>query len=168
MKLVLPYPPSVNRYWRVFRNRAILSEAGREYRLASCAAIITQLGHDVPAIITTPSQTFRLAKREAAMARFMDKLTLRPMRCRIAVTIVVYAVDNRRRDIDNTLKAMLDALRHARIIEDDSLIDSITITRGYVSPTNPRAEVTVDGIDEPLGLFKGVSHAQPYATGAGR
>lgn len=31
MRLSLPYPPSVNRIWRVFRNRIIKAKAGREY-----------------------------------------------------------------------------------------------------------------------------------------
>lgn len=31
MKLSLPYPPSVNAIWRVFRNRIIKAKAGREY-----------------------------------------------------------------------------------------------------------------------------------------
>ena len=28
----LPWPPSVNGYWRTFRNRQIISKRGREYR----------------------------------------------------------------------------------------------------------------------------------------
>ena len=31
-KLVLSWPPSVNGYWRCFRNRAVLSKAGRLYK----------------------------------------------------------------------------------------------------------------------------------------
>jgi len=31
VKLTLPYPPSVNVIWRVFRNRIIKAKAGREY-----------------------------------------------------------------------------------------------------------------------------------------
>jgi crossover junction endodeoxyribonuclease RusA len=32
--LQLPIPPSVNTYWRNFRGRTILSQGGREYKLA--------------------------------------------------------------------------------------------------------------------------------------
>jgi crossover junction endodeoxyribonuclease RusA len=39
VKLSLPYPPSVNTYWRQFRGRAILSADGRAYRLAVYAAV---------------------------------------------------------------------------------------------------------------------------------
>lgn len=30
--LTLPWPPSVNAYWRMFQNRMIISKDGREYR----------------------------------------------------------------------------------------------------------------------------------------
>ena len=32
LSLVLPYPPSVNTYWRNFRGRTILSPKGREFK----------------------------------------------------------------------------------------------------------------------------------------
>ena len=32
MELVLPYPPSVNHYWRHFRGRTLISRQGRAYR----------------------------------------------------------------------------------------------------------------------------------------
>lgn len=32
--LVLPFPPSMNTYWRNFRGRTVLSKAGREYKVA--------------------------------------------------------------------------------------------------------------------------------------
>ena len=32
--LVLPFPPSMNTYWRNFRGRTVLSKAGREFKIA--------------------------------------------------------------------------------------------------------------------------------------
>lgn len=32
VQLVLPYPPSVNHYWRRVGNRTLISRSGREYR----------------------------------------------------------------------------------------------------------------------------------------
>lgn len=37
-ELELPMPPSINGYWRAFRGRQIISEAGREYRKALVSA----------------------------------------------------------------------------------------------------------------------------------
>lgn len=36
--ITLPFPPSVNRMWRQYRGRAILSKAGRDYRKAAIVA----------------------------------------------------------------------------------------------------------------------------------
>lgn len=87
MKLVLPFPPSVNTYWRApnkgpLAGRHLISAAGRKYQSAACAAIIEQL-------------------------RRLPKPTTAPA----AVEIILYPPDARRRDIDNYNKALFDA-RH--------------------------------------------------------
>lgn len=38
----LPYPPSVNTYWRNFRGNTVLSAAGREYKKAVWACVMEQ------------------------------------------------------------------------------------------------------------------------------
>lgn len=42
MIVELPFPPSVNTYWRIFQNRMIISKAGREYRKAVQDCIMLQ------------------------------------------------------------------------------------------------------------------------------
>lgn len=32
VKFMLPYPPSINSYYRMYRNRMLISKGGREYR----------------------------------------------------------------------------------------------------------------------------------------
>lgn len=32
MKITLPFPPSANRYWRVYKNRILVSEEARHYK----------------------------------------------------------------------------------------------------------------------------------------
>lgn len=51
---------------------------------------------------------------------------------RVSVDIVARPPDRRKRDLDNLFKALLDALSHAGMIEDDSLIDRLSIARGEV------------------------------------
>ena len=49
---------------------------------------------------------------------------------RIMVVVRAYPPDKRKRDLDNIFKALLDAITHAGMIEDDGLIDVLKITRG--------------------------------------
>lgn len=49
---------------------------------------------------------------------------------RLAVSIIAYPPDSRKRDLDNLLKPILDGLCHGGVYEDDSQVDSITIERG--------------------------------------
>lgn len=51
---------------------------------------------------------------------------------RLTVAVVAYPPDRRKRDLDNVLKAALDALGHARAYEDDSQIDRLIVVRAEV------------------------------------
>ena len=95
----LPWPPSVNGYWRTFRNRQIISKRGREYR-AEAMKEMQRLG-----LID-----------EALTERLQVHLTLHPPTLR-------------KYDIDNFCKATFDALSHARFWEDDEQIDSLSIRK---------------------------------------
>ena len=53
---------------------------------------------------------------------------------RLAVVVELLMPDNRRRDIDNYQKSTLDALKHARVYEDDCLIDDLRVRRAGVDP----------------------------------
>jgi crossover junction endodeoxyribonuclease RusA len=98
LKIMLPYPPSINSYYRTFRGRMLISKKGREYRV-------------------------RVAE---------ELIGVSPVTGRVAVEIDVFPPDRRRRDLDNVQKALLDAIEHAGIIEDDSMIDDLHTIRGDV------------------------------------
>jgi crossover junction endodeoxyribonuclease RusA len=42
--LTLPWPPSVNKYWRTFQGRMIISAEGRAYRKAVAEQVLIQSG----------------------------------------------------------------------------------------------------------------------------
>jgi len=121
MTLGLPWPPSVNTYWRAFaqntrkglRVRKIISEKGRKYR----------------------EQTEAVGALHVRIAA--DK--------RLAVVLDAFPPDRRKRDLDNVPKAVLDALTHAGIYTDDSQIDDLRIRRRPVVKGG-RIEVTISEI----------------------
>ncbi len=105
--LRLPFPPSVNHYWRHVqlgkRRATLISAAGRKYQTDVFAEVL-------------------LAKATAAVHP----------EGRVAVYVLLRMPDRRRRDIDNFLKSLLDAITSANVWRDDSQIDLLTIERGEV------------------------------------
>lgn len=106
--LVLPIPPSVNGYW--VRNR----HGGM--------------------MIGAPGREYRDSVRLAAIEAGIAA----PMASRVRVVIDVYFGDRRKRDIDNVLKATLDAATKAGLWVDDEQIDDLRITRGAIDREYPR------------------------------
>lgn len=107
LQFKLPFPPSVNHYWRYISRgaqagRVLISEEGRAYR-TSCAAEVLQQ---------------RVPRHELSG--------------RLSVAIQAYPPDRRRRDLDNLLKGSLDALKHCGLIQDDGDIDDLHVMRGPV------------------------------------
>ena len=51
---------------------------------------------------------------------------------RLGLVVKACPPDRRRRDLDNVLKALADALQHAGAYDDDSQIDDLRIYRGPV------------------------------------
>ena len=56
------------------------------------------------------------------------------MNGRLEVRVTVCPPDNRRRDLDNVQKALLDALAKGGAYRDDSQIDRLVVERGPVTP----------------------------------
>lgn len=120
MRLTLPWPPSVNTYWRhphrgALAGRHLLSEDGRKYRKV--------VGDMVR------------ANRQAV-----------GLRARLKVVLTACPPDLRRRDLDNLQKGLLDSLQHAGVYEDDSQIDDLRILRGPVVKGG-RVDVVVEPLD---------------------
>ena len=98
--LELPFPPSLNTYYRNVRGRMLLSAEGRQYKLDVLAHVWTACkGKPVP------------------------------MTGRLAVDIHLHNRANRSYDIDNRPKAVLDALEESGVFVNDSQIDRLVVER---------------------------------------
>ena len=123
--LTLPWPPSVNGYWRsIVRGRGkaarptqILSERARDY-LQACAAAIYEQGH--PPIFDT----------------------------RVRITEHFYPPTKRGYDIDNYRKGYRDALVKCGVLADDELIYEDHGRKCSPAKGNGRIEITIERIDE--------------------
>ncbi len=67
---------------------------------------------------------FRIAVSEACL-----DAQVQTMDGRLAVHVAIWPPDNRKRDVDNILKPLLDAMEHAGVYENDSQIDELHIIR---------------------------------------
>lgn len=97
------WPPSVNRYWRHPSSGRLV---GRH-------------------LVSSEGRMYRLLVAESALLHAIHS----PMTGRLDVSIKASPPDRRKRDLDNILKSLLDSLVFAGVIEDDSQIDQLSITR---------------------------------------
>lgn len=98
--------------------RVLLAADGREYRKAVRALALFELGRETQ------------------------------IESRLAMTIHLTPPDKRRRDIDNSAKAVLDALMHAGVYRDDSQIDDLHLIRGPVRQNDGGVVVEITELPE--------------------
>ncbi len=127
LQIDLPWPPSVNHYYRRVGHKTLISAEGRKYRELVKALV---LGHCV--IHRSPV----------------------PIKDRLSVTIQAHPPDRRKRDLDNLFKSVLDSLQHAGVYEDDGQIDALMVTRFPLRTPEGGITVIVNkfqlwGADEP-------------------
>lgn len=97
----LPWPPSVNRYWRHVGGKTLLSKTGREYKARAVAMLERQ--------------------KRVGFTTFQDS---------VGVALVFHAPDSRKRDLDNYFKALFDCVTDSGVWKDDSIVGEIHAYRG--------------------------------------
>ncbi|MFN7022697.1 MAG: RusA family crossover junction endodeoxyribonuclease, partial [Phycisphaerales bacterium] len=90
-------------------------------------------------IVVTLNNESMVLSREGRRYRARVCAALEVMRVvrldgRLEVRVTVCPPDNRRRDLDNVQKALLDALAKGGAYRDDSQIDRLVVERGPVTP----------------------------------
>jgi len=112
----LPFPPTVNNYYSHTRNGVFISKKGRIYRAAAAEILNEQFPRVDFVALSQP----------------------------INVTVTLFPPDQRTRDLDNYMKCLLDAITHAELWIDDSIIDQLLIFRGEISPRNGFCNVSIN------------------------
>jgi len=95
--LKLPFPPSVNHYYRRVGHKTLISRRGRAYR--------------------------------EAVSELLATLKIEPLNGPLNLSIGLFPPDRRKRDIDNFLKCLLDALQHAGVFHDDCQVIRLEISK---------------------------------------
>ena len=119
-ELTLPWPPTVNTYWRVRVNGKyptfFVAQDGIRYR--------------------RNVQGYCLAWK------------VKPIKGRVRIVVDAYPPDRRVRDLDNVLKALLDSLRYGGAYLDDGQIDHLTVIRREKDGNGGRVVVRLEEIPE--------------------
>lgn len=120
LKLELPFPPSVNNYKTV--GRIIKTSGGKLYQQRNNSIETKMFYWEVYSIAKKirPAEGFKFA-RSAEIALW--------------VTVVMHPsiqTAQRRWDLDNRLKVLLDSLTRAKVICDDSQIHRLHVEKGNV------------------------------------
>lgn len=102
IEIELPFPPSVNHYYRRVGPRTLISREGRRFRERVCSLLAAS--------------------------------GIRPMSGPLRVEVEVYPPDRRKRDLDNSMKSLNDALEYGGAFHDDSQIKDLRMQEREVTP----------------------------------
>jgi crossover junction endodeoxyribonuclease RusA len=116
--ITLPYPPSVNRYWRKWRNRMVISNEGRAYRLR-VGGVVLQAGNP-----TFGDEPVRL-----------DMLVFRPDRRK-------RDIDNIRKAVYDAIEAV------GVLDDDNQIVQDSADKTPDIDRHNPRVVVTITPIEQ--------------------
>lgn len=124
IRLILPWPISINAYWksRVIKvngksmSSTYVTAAGVKFQKNVLAAVIKQIGQQSP------------------------------LQGRLRVVMRFYGPNARKYDISNFIKTTEDALTKARIWVDDEQVDEEHLYRFPIDRVNPRVEVEISDI----------------------
>ena len=100
--LYLPFPPTINSYYKMTRQ-------GQRYLDKTVREFRQKVAHTV---------------NEQAPGLHLDDP--------LFMEVYLFMPDRRKRDVDNYMKGLLDALTEAGLWEDDSLVDQLHIYRGEI------------------------------------
>ena len=114
IELILPYPPSVNHYKTVGRLRTTAS--GKTYQ--------ARINSD-----ETKRFYYEVWLKVQQMKAKYELIPIMDASVALSVEIDLYPATNHRQDIDNRVKAILDALVRSQVFPDDSQVARLLVQR---------------------------------------
>ena len=114
LSLTLPVPPSANRYWRIYRNRAVKSAEARAYQ--NRVGWLTRSAFEYRSMCPFPSESVKLTVRWYRGAKMGD--------------------------LSNRIKVVEDALQGFAYVNDSQVVELHAYR--FEDKANPRVEVTVE------------------------
>lgn len=125
INVVMPWPPSTNAIWRNVGKRTLLSKEARVYRNRAMGELLAQ---------------------GAAHKKIAG---------RVSVEVTLHPRNAQSFDIDNKLKALLDALTYSRVWLDDGQVDEIVVRRSAEQREGGQAVVTIRDMNSGTEWRKG-------------
>ena len=126
--IILPWPPTTNHIWQ----SAVINGRTRTYRSKRYKDFLTRAAVAVQENIMKGTY----CGHNYYETDFWDGRKLEGDN--IDVSLVYYAPDRRRYDVDNRIKAVLDALTHFGVWDDDSQVRTISARKSEVDKKHPR------------------------------
>lgn len=117
MRYRIPWPPTQNHIWK----HTCVAGKPRTYRTQKYKEFL-----DLTSLLVRPR---------------------RPMEGGVMVKLVFSPPDRRRYDVDNRCKAVLDALTHCGVWQDDSQIVTLLACKGPVDKANPGVEILIEEVE---------------------
>lgn len=129
LEFEVPFPPSVNSYKRV--GRIVQTSSGKLLQHRVNTDQTRQFFADVW------NKTRKLPPHDLKKARLF-------------VTLTLHAPNQRKLDIDNRCKVLLDSLQHAGVYDDDAQIDRLLVIRGCVIGPDGYVSVQIVKVSEDI------------------
>lgn len=114
IEIILPWPPSVNNYKKI--GKIVKTAKGKLYQ-QRINSNETKMFYFQVYILAK-----KLKRPESELYCFRDDISLE-------ATVCLYPPHQKRYDLDNRLKVLMDSLMHARIIHDDSQISRLIVEK---------------------------------------
>ena len=127
----MPYPPSINRYWQTSLRKSRNPHTGQ---ITTVKAVGKR---------KEVANYFKQVYYTLNLQRLQPQLKAE----RLKIELFIYPPDNRKRDLDNVLKAILDALQYAKVFTDDFQIWKLLVERREVKKGG-EVEFKIRGIDD--------------------